>query len=92
MDRLLPRCGPWDTPFMIQNFTARDGIIADTGLLSTADGVVNNGRKLVYNPPIEKEGDWFMDFEDLEKIKDPDNKLLILSNPHNPVGRMDRKN
>lgn len=29
-----------------------------------------------------------MDFEDLErKVKDPDNKLLILSNPHNPVGR-----
>ena len=29
-----------------------------------------------------------VDFEDLEaKVKDPSNKLLILSNPHNPVGR-----
>ena len=74
----------------IQNFTKPgDGIIVQTPVYYPfMDGVVNNGRKLVYNPLIEKEGDWFMDFEDLErKVKDPDNKLLILSNPHNPVGR-----
>ena len=74
----------------IQNFTKPgDGIIVQTPVYYPfIDGVVNNGRKLVYNPLIEKEGDWFMDFEDLErKVKDPDNKLLILSNPHNPVGR-----
>ena len=75
----------------IQNFTKPgDGIIVQTPVYYPfMDGVVNNGRKLVYNPLIEKEGDWFMDFEDLErKVKDPDNKLLILSNPHNPVGRV----
>lgn len=75
---------------VIQNFTKPgDGIIVQTPVYYPfMDGVKNNGRKLVLNPLIEKDGDWFMDFEDLEeKVKDPANKLLILSNPHNPVGR-----
>ena len=42
----------------------------------------------MYNPLIEKDGEWYMDFEDLEKkVKDPDNKMMILCNPHNPIGR-----
>lgn len=74
----------------IQNFTAPgDGIIVQSPVYYPfMDGVKNNGRKLVLNPLIETNGKWYMDFEDLEeKVKDPDNKLLILSNPHNPVGR-----
>ena len=48
----------------------------------------NNGRLVVENPLIERDGDWFMNFEDLEqKARDPANKVLILCNPHNPVGR-----
>lgn len=75
---------------VIQHFTAPgDGIIVQSPVYYPfMDGVKNNGRKLVLNPLIEKNGKWTMDFEDLEtKVKDPDNKLLILSNPHNPVGR-----
>ncbi len=48
-----------------------------------------NGRQLVVNPLIEKDGDWYIDFEDLEaKAKEPRNKLLLFCNPHNPVGRV----
>lgn len=75
---------------VIQNFTKPgDGIIVQTPVYYPfMDGVNNNGRKLVINSLIEKEGDWFIDFDDLEeKVKDPKNKMLILSNPHNPVGR-----
>lgn len=69
---------------VIQHFTAPgDGIIVQSPVYYPfMDGVKNNGRKLVLNPLIEKNGKWTMDFEDLEtKVKDPDNKLLILSNP-----------
>lgn len=78
----------------IQNFTAPgDGIIVQSPVYYPfMDGVINNGRKLVLNPLIEKDGDWTMDFDDLEqKVKDPNNRLLILCNPHNPVGRAWRK-
>lgn len=74
----------------IQNFTKPgDGIIVQTPVYYPfMDGVRNNGRRLVINPLIEKDGKWFMDFQDLEdKVKDPGNKMLILCNPHNPVGR-----
>jgi cystathionine beta-lyase len=73
-----------------QNFTQKgDGIIVQTPVYYPfMDGVNNNGRTLVKNPLIEKNGYWTMDFELLEKqLKDPNNKILILSNPHNPVGR-----
>lgn len=75
---------------VIQSFTKPgDGIIVQTPVYYPfMDGVNNNGRKLVLNPLKEENGHWTMDFEDLEeKVKDPANKLLILSNPHNPVGR-----
>lgn len=75
---------------VIQSFTQPgDGIIVQTPVYYPfMDGVKNNGRKLVFNPLKEENGHWTMDFEDLEaKVKDPTNKLLILSNPHNPVGR-----
>lgn len=43
----------------------------------------------VDNPLIEKDGDYTMDFEDMEKkIVDEDVKFFILCNPHNPVGRV----
>ena len=66
-----------------------DGIIVQTPVYYPfMDGIHSNGRTLVNNPLVEKDGDWFMDFDDLEKkVKDPKTKMMILSNPHNPVGR-----
>ena len=47
------------------------------------------GRKLVINELIEKEDTYEMDFADLEaKCQDPNNKVLILCNPHNPIGKV----
>jgi len=46
-----------------------------------------NGRKVVYNPLKRlPDGNYDMDFEQLEQITDEQCKILILSNPHNPAG------
>ena len=52
--------------------------------------VEKNERNIVRNPLIlNEEGKYEIDFDDLrEKAKISTNKLLILSNPHNPVGRV----
>ena len=48
-----------------------------------------NKRKLVECPLIRKENHYEIDLEDLEtKIKENDVKLIILCNPHNPVGKV----
>ncbi|MCD4769166.1 MAG: aminotransferase class I/II-fold pyridoxal phosphate-dependent enzyme, partial [Bacteroidales bacterium] len=45
-------------------------------------------RILEYNQLKEKSGHWSVDFEDLKKRASKGAKILILSNPHNPVGRV----
>lgn len=50
--------------------------------------VKNNGRQLVFNPLIKIGSDYFIDFQNLEKLALDGAKMLILSNPHNPVGRV----
>ena len=52
--------------------------------------VINlNNRKLVENHLNYENGRYTMNFEDMErKIRDNDVKLLLLCNPHNPVGRV----
>jgi cystathionine beta-lyase len=48
-----------------------------------------NKRRLVKNPLRLDQGQYQMDFDHLESIAAaPENKLLILCNPHNPVGRV----
>lgn len=54
--------------------------------------VKNNNRIMIENELIEKEGYYTIDFEDFEKkIRENNIKLFILCNPHNPVGRVWRK-
>ncbi|HSV56830.1 MAG TPA: MalY/PatB family protein [Magnetospirillaceae bacterium] len=50
--------------------------------------VVNNGRRLLDSPLRLVDGRYRMDLEDLERRIDARTKLLILCNPHNPVGRV----
>ena len=51
--------------------------------------IVANNRKLVTSSLYEKDGKWFIDFEDFEKkIVENNIKLFILCSPHNPVGRV----
>lgn len=51
--------------------------------------VTDNKRELLYNQLLEKDNYYTIDFEDLEtKLSDPKAKILLLSSPHNPVGRV----
>lgn len=58
-----------------------------------ASAVKDNGRELVENPLVKDEkGYYTIDFEDLEKkLSLGEVKLFILCNPHNPVGRVWKK-
>ncbi|MCE8611283.1 pyridoxal phosphate-dependent aminotransferase [Bacteroides fragilis] len=49
----------------------------------------NNGCEIVANPLVYTNGTYRIDFDDLaRKATDPKVKLLLLCNPHNPVGRV----
>ncbi len=51
--------------------------------------IEDNDRVCVSNTLIQKNGKYSIDFDDLEeKLKDPKTKLMIISSPHNPVGRV----
>lgn len=51
--------------------------------------VQNNGRKLVESPLVEKDGLYQIDFSDFErKITENCVKMFILCSPHNPIGRV----
>ncbi|MBR5348689.1 MAG: pyridoxal phosphate-dependent aminotransferase [Lachnospiraceae bacterium] len=51
--------------------------------------ILDNKRKLVSNDLVLKDGHYEIDFEDLEKkIVDNHVKLFLLCSPHNPVGRV----
>jgi len=53
------------------------------------DAIKNNGAVIVSNSLRYDNGHYEMDFDDLaEKAADPDVRMAILCNPHNPVGRV----
>ena len=49
--------------------------------------IENQERIIVRNSLIKKEDQYYIDFDDLEKKLKEGAIMLILSNPHNPVGR-----
>lgn len=51
------------------------------------NGPIKNGRKIVENPLVEKDGHYEMDLEDLRR-KAAGVSMMILCSPHNPVGRV----
>ena len=66
-----------------------DGVIVQTPIYYPfMDGVRNNSRNMVVNQLVETDGYYTINFDELEQqVKDPDNKILIMANPHNPTGR-----
>ena len=53
------------------------------------NSIVNNGCRPVENELIYKNGEYSVDFDDLEKkLSDPQTALMILCNPHNPIGKI----
>ena len=74
---------------------AGEGVIVQTPVYNHFfSSIRNSGCKRVDNKLIRRELDgglftYEMDFEDLEaKCADPDNRILLLCNPHNPAGRV----
>jgi len=54
--------------------------------------ILNNGRQLLKNELIKNKTGYSIDFDDLEKkAQRKSAKLLILCSPHNPIGRVWRK-
>lgn len=49
--------------------------------------VESHGRNLILNQLIEVDGKWVMDLDSLTGSITPDTRMIIISNPHNPVGR-----
>ena len=53
------------------------------------NSIVNNGCRVWESPLRYDNGSYSMDFADLEeKMSDPQASLMILCNPHNPVGKI----
>ncbi len=67
-----------------------DGIILQPPVFFEFKSVIRSSRrKIVKNPLKLFNGHYQIDFDDLEiKASDPNTKILILCNPHNPVGRV----
>jgi len=73
-----------------QHSNEGDGVILQPPVFFEFRMVVrSNDRKIIKNPLKLVERQYQIDFDDLEaKAADPNNKILILCNPHNPVGRV----
>ena len=53
------------------------------------NSISNNGRQVLESELRYKDGEYEIDFEDLErKLADPQTTLMILCNPHNPIGKI----
>ena len=48
----------------------------------------SHGRKLIYNRLTESDGEWVMDYDSLVAGIDGKTKMIFISNPHNPIGRV----
>ena len=53
------------------------------------DSILDNGRNVLESRLVYNDGKYSIDFADLEqKAADPNVKVLLLCNPHNPAGRV----
>lgn len=53
------------------------------------NSIVNNGRNVLESPLAYEDGKYFIDFDRLEKdLSNPQTTMMILCNPHNPVGKI----
>ena len=75
----------------IRAFTqAGDGVIIQQPVYDPFASIVKGaGRTVVNNTLLERDGQFVMNFEELEQLAaDPANRMLVLCSPHNPVGRV----
>lgn len=75
----------------IRRFTvAGENVVVQTPVYhSFFSCITENGRHILESPFNYNEGVYQIDFEDLEqKLADPKTTMMILCNPHNPIGRI----
>ncbi len=67
-----------------------DGVIVQPPVFYDFKLIISeNKRRLIKNPLKLENGIYQIDFDHLETVAaNPNNKLLILCNPHNPIGRV----
>ena len=83
---ILPAIG-----FTIAAFTnTGDGVIIQPPVFYPFSEIIKGqGRTIINNTLINDNGDYKIDFADLKKkASNPNNKMMILCSPHNPVGRV----
>lgn len=52
------------------------------------NSILNNGRHIISSDLIFDGKEYYIDFVDLEmKLADPQTTMMILCNPHNPIGK-----
>lgn len=53
------------------------------------NSILNNGRNVLESRLVYEDGAYHIDFDDLEaKLQNPQTSLMILCNPHNPIGKI----
>lgn len=56
------------------------------------NSILNNGRHVLSSNLVYSDGEYHIDYEDLEKkLALPQTTLMILCNPHNPIGKIWKK-
>ncbi len=75
---------------ILANTNEGDAVMIQTPVYHKFKEIIEqNNRKVVVNPLMNKGGVYCIDFIDFEKkIIENNVKMVILSNPHNPVGRV----
>ncbi|MEK7345019.1 MAG: MalY/PatB family protein [Pseudomonadota bacterium] len=70
-----------------------DGIIVNTPIYYPFYlAIERNARTVVRNPLVVQDGKYQIDFEGLEELaRQPTNKVLLFCSPHNPTGRVWRR-
>ena len=70
--------------------TPHENVVVQTPVYNIFfNSIVNNGRRILSSPLSYDGTDYNIDFVDLEsKLSDPETTLMIVCNPHNPVGKI----
>ena len=70
--------------------TAGENVLIQTPVYNIFfNSILNNGRNVIENPLVYDGENYSVDFEDLEKkLSNPQTSMMILCNPHNPVGKI----
>ena len=86
----LYRCGAAISSIVRKLTTPAEKVLIHTPVYNIFfNSILNNGRQVLESPLVLEDGNYRVDFEDLEqKLADPQTTLMILCNPHNPGGKI----